>query len=430
MSWLERTIAHESAVHPGSPIAYVIAFLLVMAGLALRFVLSGELVGLHFMFFFAAVVIASWIGGLGPGLLATALGGVCAWLALFPPYWRFAATSLRDSFSLGLFVLVSVTCCVILQGFHSVIEHLREARRREKAFADSLEFRIAERTRELAESNDRLRSEIAERERAEVIARQMQKMELVGQMAGGVAHDFNNLLAAISGSVESASARLHGRAREVEPFLATASAACERAITLTQRLLSFSRRQPIEPALVDGNELIRDLFDMIRRTMKQGIDIRTELAADLWPTCCDANQFEMALLNLAVNSRDAMPSGGSLVIETKNIRLDVENDEPGGSEWQPYVMIAVTDTGTGMSRETIARAMEPFYTTKASGEGTGLGLTLVFDFVRHAGGQVTLESELDRGTTVRLYLPGILTPSVQPAARGAAARGAEGLRPC
>ena len=236
--------------------------------------------------------------------------------------------------------------------------------------------------------------------------RQSQKMEAVGQLTGGIAHDFNNLLMAISGSLELLSTRLiQGRFKEAERYIVTAQSATKRAAALTHRLLAFARRQPLEPKPTNINRLIADMVEMIRRTVGPSIKVEVVGAEDLGTSEVDPNQLENALLNLCINARDAMPDGGSLMIETNNQWLDArsarERDVPAGQ----YVTLSVTDTGTGMTPAVIARAFDPFFTTKPLGAGTGLGLSMTYGFARQSGGQVRIYSEIGRGATVCLYLP-------------------------
>jgi PAS domain S-box-containing protein len=253
----------------------------------------------------------------------------------------------------------------------------------------------------------------AEREQAEALQaaeaalRQAQKMEAVGQLTGGIAHDFNNLLQGITGSLDLAEIRLsQNRATDVERFLAAARASCNRAAALTHRLLAFSRRQPLDPKPVQANPLIASMDDLLRRTMGEHIEIALHLDAKLWLTLCDPNQLESAILNLAINARDAMPDGGRLTIETCNTEISVLEAarrpelKPG-----PYICVAVTDTGTGMTDSVIAQAFDPFYTTKPMGQGTGLGLSMIYGFIRQSEGDARIFSELGRGTTVKLFLP-------------------------
>ena len=250
------------------------------------------------------------------------------------------------------------------------------------------------------------RAEVARREAAEEALRQSHKMEAVGQLTGGVAHDFNNLLTVVLGNLEVARRHLGGDGARAAQGIDGAMAGAKRAATLTQRLLAFSRRQPLEPRPVDINRLVAGTSDLLGRTLGESIAIETVLAAGLWPVEVDPNQLENALLNLAVNARDAMPEGGKLTIETANAFLD-EAYAASHAEVEPgqYVAISVTDTGAGMPTQVVERAFEPFFTTKETGHGTGLGLSMVYGFVKQSGGHVKIYSEVGQGTTVRVYLP-------------------------
>jgi PAS domain S-box-containing protein len=235
---------------------------------------------------------------------------------------------------------------------------------------------------------------------------QSQKMEAVGQLTGGIAHDFNNLLTGIVGSLDLLQTRLNqGRTDNVARYINAAMTSANRAAALTHRLLAFARRQPLIPKSVDANQLVVSLEDLLRRTIGETIDLAIVAPDDLWGTLCDPNQLESALLNLAINARDAMPDGGKLTISTANARLDsVTADTPALSPGD-YICIGVTDTGVGMSAEVAARAFDPFFTTKPIGQGTGLGLSMIYGFARQSNGHVTIDSKIGRGTSVRLYLP-------------------------
>ena len=235
---------------------------------------------------------------------------------------------------------------------------------------------------------------------------QAQKMEAVGQLTGGVAHDFNNLLQAISGSLEVVERRLAAGRTDVGQHVAAARTAMDRATALTQRLLAFARRQPLKPEYTNLNTLVPEMRDLIQKSVGEAVQVELRLAQELWPIWADANQVESALLNLAINARDAMPNGGRLTVETSNTHLDAAyvGSEPGVQPGD-YVMLAVTDTGTGMSPDVLTRAFEPFFTTKPVGQGTGLGLSQLYGFVQQSGGHVRIESEVGRGTSVKLYLP-------------------------
>src|ERR1700682_2536328 len=235
---------------------------------------------------------------------------------------------------------------------------------------------------------------------------QSQKMEAVGQLTGGIAHDFNNLLTGIVGSLDLLQTRLdQGRTDNVARYINAAMTSANRAAALTHRLLAFARRQPLIPKSVDANQLVVSLEDLLRRTIGETIDLNIVAAKDLWLTLCDPNQLESALLNLAINARDAMPGGGKLTISTANVRLDgVAADSPALTPGD-YICIGVTDTGTGMSAEVAARAFDPFFTTKPIGQGTGLGLSMIYGFARQSNGHATIDSRLGQGTSVKLYLP-------------------------
>jgi PAS domain S-box-containing protein len=235
---------------------------------------------------------------------------------------------------------------------------------------------------------------------------QSQKMEAVGQLTGGIAHDFNNLLTGIVGSLDLLRTRLNqGRTDNVERYIHAAMTSANRAAALTHRLLAFARRQPLVPKVVDVNQLVVSLEDLLRRTIGETIDLEIIASNKLWCTLCDPNQLESALLNLAINARDAMPKGGKLVIATSNARLDAVTADTSALSPGDYICIDVTDTGTGMSPEVAARAFDPFFTTKPIGQGTGLGLSMIYGFARQSNGHATIDSEPDRGTSVKLYLP-------------------------
>jgi len=275
----------------------------------------------------------------------------------------------------------------------------------------ALEASVAERTQALIEANAQLEAEAEDRERVEDALRQAQKMEAVGQLTGGLAHDFNNLLTGISGSLELIRARVaEGRADEIGRYIESATASASRAASLTHRLLAFSRRQTLDPKPTDVNRLIRGMEELFRRTVGPAIEIETSFAADPWPTLCDPHQLENALLNLVLNARDAMPDGGHLLIETANTGLLDRRGAP--KDWPPrnvppgeYVALSIADNGTGMTPEVVARAFDPFFTTKPIGQGTGLGLSMIYGFVQQSGGHVRLRSEEGQGTTVAIYLP-------------------------
>jgi PAS domain S-box-containing protein len=261
-----------------------------------------------------------------------------------------------------------------------------------RALTETLEQRVGDRTAELMNAEEQLR--------------QSQKMEAVGQLTGGLAHDFNNLLAGISGSLELMNNRINqGRLKDIDKYMVAAQGATKRAAALTHRLLAFSRRQTLAPKATDVNALVEGMLDLIQRTVGPSVEVRTIGPAGLWPALVDPSQLENALLNLCINARDAMPDGGRIVIETANRWIDLQaaarQDMPGGE----YLSLSVSDTGTGMLPDVIAKAFDPFFTTKPLGQGTGLGLSMIYGFAKQSGGQVRIQSEEGQGTTVSIYLP-------------------------
>ncbi|WP_426199062.1 ATP-binding protein [Pseudomonas sp. DC3200b2] len=278
---------------------------------------------------------------------------------------------------------------------------------------ETLEQRVQERTQALAEANRRLLAEAQERERAEELLRHAQKMEAVGQLTGGIAHDFNNMLTGIMGSLDLMNRYIaKGRSAEIGRFAEAALGSAQRAAALTHRLLAFSRRQSLDRQRIDLNALVTSLEDLLGRTTGEQIDLRLDLATNAWPVYTDPNQLESALLNLVINARDAMPSGGRLVITTCNRDLPHAQPNPPMEAVRPgqYAVLCVRDNGSGMSPSTRAKAFDPFFTTKPTGQGTGLGLSMIYGFIQQSGGHVTLDSEPDAGTEVSLYLPRYLEP--------------------
>ena len=281
-------------------------------------------------------------------------------------------------------------------------------------------------TAELRRTNRELVEISRAREEAEAQLRQSQKLEAVGQLTGGIAHDFNNMLAVIIGNLDMAARRMSDPER-LARALSHAQEGAHRAAELTQRLLAFGRRQPLRPRLLDPSQLVAHMSELLGRTLGEEVQLRTTLASDMWPVHADAGQLENAILNLAINARDAMPEGGTLIIETRNEHFDdahVVRQE--GMKAGDYSVIAVQDTGVGMPEEVTEKAFEPFFTTKGVGKGTGLGLSQVFGFMRQSGGYPKILSEPGRGTTVTLYLPrasGQVVASEDPSPAGELQRG-------
>ncbi len=291
----------------------------------------------------------------------------------------------------GSLAYVAGACTDITARKHAE-ESLRISENRLRQLNEELEARVA--------------AEVRERSRTEDALRQAQKMEAVGQLTGGIAHDFNNLLTGIVGSLDLMQRRHARGEQDLDRYINAAVTSAQRAAALTQRLLAFSRRQTLHLKPVDVNQLVASLEDLLHRTTGENITLETRLSAGLLPACMDANQLESAVINLVINARDAMPHGGRITVSTSSFVMGNQPDpsKRGLTEGE-YIVLSVTDTGTGMTPEVIARAFEPFFTTKPIGQGTGLGLSMVYGFIKQAKGYVQVESEPGRGSRVCLYLP-------------------------
>ncbi len=261
---------------------------------------------------------------------------------------------------------------------------------------------------ELLELNRTLEKRITEaveaRLQTEAALHQVQKMEAVGQLTGGIAHDFNNMLAVVVAALDLIERRL-AKGDDVSKYLAAARDGAARAASLTRRLLAFSRQQPLSPEPLDANDMVTGMSELLSRTLGETVQLQTVLAGDLWKVHADKSLLENAILNLAINARDAMPEGGQLTIETANSHLGEAHAVQHEVQPGEYMMVAVTDTGTGMSPEVMAKAFDPFFTTKGPGKGTGLGLSQVFGFVKQSGGQIKIYSEQGQGTSIKIYVP-------------------------
>ena len=281
---------------------------------------------------------------------------------------------------------------------YEVQEHLLDR----ETSAAHLEDLVRERTAQLEQANEQLRQEIAERRQAEAALQQAQKMEVIGQMTGGVAHDFNNLLTAVLGNLELALRR--GSDDGIRRYLEGATHAAQRGAKLTSQLLAFSRTQRLQTEPIDLNSIVTRMGDLLFRTIGGTIRIETILENNLWQATADPSQIESVILNLAVNARDAMPNGGRLIISTSNVPRE-EKKKPAELAAGDYVAVCVSDTGTGMTDEVLRKAFEPFFTTKAVGSGTGLGLSQVYGIAKQTGGGVSIATKLGEGTKVTVYLP-------------------------
>ena len=292
-----------------------------------------------------------------------------------------------------------------LDALHESESHAKRSEAELRRLNETLETRVAERTAEIEATNRQLVSQIEERERIESTLRQMQRLEAVGQLTTGVAHDFNNLLTVVLGNLGFVEKDLgSGLDLRVKQRLSHMRLAAERGAKLTGQLLAFSRRQLLVPKPVDLSDTLANMHDLLQSTLGNSVQIKTSFKSDLWRALVDPNQIELAVLNLAINARDASQVGDSITLETANATVGPPQNahEPPAGE---YVVVSVTDTGTGMTKEVLAKAFEPFYTTKDIGKGSGLGLSQVLGFAKQSGGGMRIESRVGEGTSVKIYLP-------------------------
>jgi signal transduction histidine kinase/ActR/RegA family two-component response regulator len=305
--------------------------------------------------------------------------------------WRRSLTGYLAT-AAGLLALIAASVILLIHG-----------RERQAALVEAMRAR---------EQAQREADRMAQIQRVEEQLHRAQKMEAVGQLTGGIAHDFNNLLMVVLGNLDEVKERMTP-ADPLRSMVGSAIAAAERGAALTQKLLAFARRQPLRPQPIDCNRTVGDMIELLRRTLGERIEIQVALDPELPPAVADVSQVENALLNLSINARDAMPDGGKVIIETSHVQLDADS-AAGNPDIVPgdYVMIAVTDTGTGMTPEVMARAFDPFFTTKEVGKGSGLGLSMVYGFAKQSGGHARIYSEVGQGTTVKLYLPVADQPAV------------------
>ncbi|ESZ87198.1 MAG: sensor histidine kinase [Blastomonas sp. CACIA14H2] len=390
--WARRT-RRSPALRIGIAIA---AFVVGVGG---RLALDAYLTGVPYITLFAAIVMAAFFAGFWPAMLATVLGAITLEVLIMPSV-ALARPDDMNWLPTTLFLLTSLMISLIIESvFRAHDDRLAVAEKLAQLNA-GLDGLVAERTAQLEQ-------QIAERQVAESRLHQAEKLDAIGHLTGGIAHDFNNMLAIITGSLDLAKRRLGG---QVDPRIVShidnAANAAERAAALTHRLLAYARKQPLDPRRLDINALVGSVHALLERTLGEQVVVDLQLDADVWPCLADQTQMETAIINLAVNARDAMPDGGKLVIETANVTLDDRycraQDDLGPGD---YVRIAISDTGIGMSPEVQARALDPFFTTKDVGKGTGLGLSQVYGFLKQSGGHLNLYSEEGKGTTVKLYLP-------------------------
>jgi signal transduction histidine kinase/CheY-like chemotaxis protein len=367
---LQRLYVELPWARPGTLNAFVIAALASVLALWLRVLIDPYLAGAEFIVAFPAIIAVALVCGTAAGLLSVLLCTLGSWYFLLPPRRSLEIAAPEYAVTLALF-LGTAALIVLLVGA------MRQAMARYRRLAFSLHRRVSERTEAL--------------EAAQASLVQAQKMEAIGQLTGGIAHDFNNMLAVVLGNLDLARRRMEDGRGDVARQVDGAIEGARRAAALTGRLLAFSRRQPLAPQVIDLNRLVSDLLELLRRTLGEEVRIEWAPGRALPPVAIDPGQLESAIVNVAVNARDAMPGGGTLRLESMARGALVE--------------LLIADSGTGMSAEVRARAFEPFFTTKAPGRGTGLGLSQVYGFLRQSGGDLAIDSVEGAGTEVRLLLP-------------------------
>lgn len=385
---------------------YALAVFLALAAWALRAIAGGTLSTAPFITFFPAVLIASFFGGKSAGATCAILSGLMAWYYFLQPYNSFVLPWPSGWLTMIVYCVVCIAMVFGVDEFNQAYSRLAASEKERALLIEQLAQRVVERTAQLDQ-------EKSGRAQAEEKIAQYQRLEAVGQLVGGISHDFNNLLSVVIGNLDLAQRRIAKGDRDVSNFVEAALDGANRGAILTQRLLAFARKQPLQPVVVDVNTLVSDMSNLLRRTLGERINLECVLAGDLWTTRIDPAQLESAIVNLAVNARDAMSSGGKLTIKTSNGHLDddygLATDEDIAGQ---YVVVAVSDTGSGMAPEVLERAFEPFFTTKGVGEGTGLGLSQIHGYLKQSGGHAVISSELGQGTTVQLYLPRALDGEV------------------
>jgi signal transduction histidine kinase/CheY-like chemotaxis protein len=406
---VERLYIDLPIARPGSLNAWLIALLVPGLATLLRLAIDPWVEGVQFITYFPLLIMVALICGYRAALVAALLSTAAAWYFIVTPRHSFQLEGIQDGLGIALFLATSLMMV-------SITGAARLAIGRYQLLSGSLSRRIEQRTEELKSTQ------------ASLV--QAQKMEAVGQLTGGIAHDFNNMLAIVIGNLDIAKRRLGAGRGDVSRQIDNAMDGAQRAAALTRRLLVFARRQPLQPAVIDVNRLLAELSELLRRTIGEAVRIEAAPTRGVWPVCADPAQLESAIINLAINARDAMPAGGTLRIETAGVGIAEDQASPeSGLAAGDYVMITVADTGAGMAPEIAARAMEPFFTTKEVGRGTGLGLSQVYGFVRQSGGHLEIDSVEGAGTTVRLYLPrheGEHAGEQEAGAAGEAPRGSPG----
>ena len=398
--------ARTEGIRRNSLAGFGIAIALAVAALAIRLAIGSALTGFSFITFFPAILLATYVGGFRAGALCLAVSTALSWYYLVEPTHSLHLAWPSGYLAIAFFLFTAGLIVLLVSAMNSAYSRLSAVERDRARLNERLEQRVEERTRELRIANDELHAEIVARKEAEGRAAQLQRLEAVGQLTGGVAHDFNNMLSIIIGNLELAEMKLRKGGVDIVRHIDGAMDGARRGATLTQRLLAFARKQPLAPVITDVNGVVSGMSELLRRALGEHVEIECVLAGGLWRTCIDPGQLESAVVNLAVNARDAMPAGGKLTIETMNTHLDERYAEanPDVAAGQ-YVAVAVTDTGTGMPTEVAAKAFEPFFTTKEVGRGTGLGLSQIYGYLKQSGGHAKIYSEPGHGTTIKLYFP-------------------------
>lgn len=387
-----------SGLRKNSLLGYVFAVAMIGIAYLLRLAAENHLDPFACLLFIPPIVIAAFLGGFGPGLLSLLLA------TLLCAYGSFRAEDtssiFQHGFGLGGFALTGFLLVWLIDRLHRALLEKLEQEQELQAFRAELDRMVEERA-------EQLRLEMSEHVSAQSQMRELQKIETIGQLTGGLAHDFNNMLAVIIGSLDIAERRLaRGDAQEVATLIGNARDGAKRAAQLTSRLLAFSRRQTLRPEMLQPRQELEKLPAVLARHLDPDIAIELKIADDLWPVFADPAQLQQSLINLALNAGDAMPGGGLVTLSAENAKLEAEylrahpEVRPGD-----YVRISVADTGTGMTPQVLERVFDPFYTTKGPGNGAGLGLSQVFGWIKQTGGHIRLQSAPAEGTIVHLYLP-------------------------
>ncbi len=382
-----------------SMLGYVFALVTVGIAFVLRLAADEYLDPFPYLLFVLPILISAFLGGIGPGLLSLVLSAA---LVQYHIDWDHSDGAFTAVHMVRLAGFI-FTGLVIIGSIDGMLRVLREKAELE---TELLEFR-ASFDRQVEERTDQLKFEMSEQVSAQTQMREIQKIETIGQLTGGLAHDFNNMLAVIIGSLDIAERRLaRGETAEIGTLIGNARDGAKRAAALTSRLLAFSRRQALRPEMLDTARQLEKVVELFTRNLAPDVTLDLKMADGLWPVFADRGQLEQALLNLALNAGDAMPDGGLLTVSAENAELDAAYLK-ANPEVRPgqYVRISVTDTGSGMAPEVLERVFDPFYTTKGPGNGAGLGLSQVFGWIKQTGGHIRLQSAPGTGTTVSLYLP-------------------------